>query len=462
MGGRKKCRSCSSRCPHRQKKEKKDAADDSGIYTPSPVPSGPIKEFMVGIAEGERLLAVSDLTVGGGAIACRRLCRALRKEGHPIRWLAMKGSSDEDVTSVQDWPDLKTFLFKRMVNWSNPSPTMVASLDRRHNAASLLGFVKRVKPTLINLHNIHDAADFGVVEELVRCAPVVWTLHDLWAVTGGCYYPYACGVFDDACKGPCEHPTDYADGTAAHERERRLSFLKRHADRMVLVSPSAWLAGVVSKVVGSNVRVKHVPNSLDRDVFVPLNRKAVRESLGLPVDAQIIATGATWFSEERKGGLLLRDAVTRLPPPPGNRERIVLGIGDTPHGQQNPPGWRFLGRIRDEQLLNLYYNAADVYVLATLADNLPNTLLESHAAGTPCVAFDTGGCREIVRDGETGFLAKHGDVGDLAATIERTLALPEVEQVCFRQACHTWATSQYSPERQARSYRQVFNELISR
>jgi glycosyltransferase involved in cell wall biosynthesis len=216
---------------------------------------------------------------------------------------------------------------------------------------------------------------------------------------------------------------------------------------------------VVSKVVGPDVQVKHVPYSLDLDVFRPLNRKAVREALGLPEGAQIIATGATWFREERKGGVFLKDAVERLSPPAGGRERIVLGMGDTPHGQQNPPGWRFSGRIRDEQLLNLYYNAADVFVLPTLADNLPNTLLESHAAGTPCVAFDSGGCGEIIRHGETGFLSRRGDVADLAACIDRVLLNPGDDQVRFRLRCREWASSQYTPERQAKAYRRLFDEM---
>ena len=117
-----------------------------------------------------------------------------------------------------------------------------------------------------------------------------------------------------------------------------------------------------------------------------------------------------------------------------------------------PGGWRLAGTIEDERLLNLYYNAADAFALPSLEDNLPNTLLEAMAAGTPCVTFDVGGCGEVVKEGVTGYTARAGDAADLADRVVQILSASSEERDAMALACRERAVKCYALSVQAHRY----------
>jgi glycosyltransferase involved in cell wall biosynthesis len=118
--------------------------------------------------------------------------------------------------------------------------------------------------------------------------------------------------------------------------------------------------------------------------------------------------------------------------------------------------------VRDERLMNLYYNAADVFVLPSLADNLPNAALEAAAAGTPCVTFGVGGCAEAVLDGTTGFVAGRGDAAALAEGISRIISMRGGERQAMRAKCRECAVDRFAPSMQAARYVRIFEELLDR
>jgi glycosyltransferase involved in cell wall biosynthesis len=115
--------------------------------------------------------------------------------------------------------------------------------------------------------------------------------------------------------------------------------------------------------------------------------------------------------------------------------------------------------VRDEALLNLYYNAADVFVLPTMADNLPNMLIEAVAAGTPCVASDIGGCGDVVVNGVTGYLASSGDEASLADAIKRVLSATPGEKEEWSNKCRAFAAQSFDSHLQAERYLALYEEL---
>jgi glycosyltransferase involved in cell wall biosynthesis len=110
----------------------------------------------------------------------------------------------------------------------------------------------------------------------------------------------------------------------------------------------------------------------------------------------------------------------------------------------------------------MYYNAADVFVSSSLAENLPNVLVEACAAGTPSVAFDVGGCGEIVRDGENGFLAKSGDSSDLARCIAGVLGMVPARRQEMRLNCRRIAEAEYGLDRMVSRYESLGVMMLSR
>ena len=152
----------------------------------------------------------------------------------------------------------------------------------------------------------------------------------------------------------------------------------------------------------------------------------------------------------------MRDVARQMTSPVG-----VVVFGQGGGDLSLPEHWLHKGLIHDEELLNLWYNVADVFVLPSMADNLPNTLLEASAAGTPSVVFDTGGCAEIVRDGETGFVVEKGDVAALADRVLRVLTMPEAPIRTMQARCRSVAESEYGLVLQARRYAALFDALCS-
>ena len=126
-----------------------------------------------------------------------------------------------------------------------------------------------------------------------------------------------------------------------------------------------------------------------------------------------------------------------------------------------PVDVRHVGSVAEEGDLRLLYSAADAFVLPTLADNLPNVLVESIACGTPCIAFDVGGVSEVVRPGATGFLARPNDPSDLAEKITSFVALPRERRFELGSICRDVAETEYSVSLQAERYERVFSSLIA-
>jgi len=158
---------------------------------------------------------------------------------------------------------------------------------------------------------------------------------------------------------------------------------------------------------------------VNTDEFAPRNRAAARAALGIPADSEVVLFVAYSVAPRRKGFSLLVEALRELSERPN---LFALSVGAGTPDVDTPVQALHLGKITQNRLLSLAYSAADLYVIPSLQDNLPSTVLESMACGTPVVGFDVGGVPEMVRPGVTGALAPVGDVSALADSISGLLA----------------------------------------
>ena len=409
------------------------------------------------------ILLVSDLTRGGAASSCRRLFRALRGIGVQAQWLAMRGSEDGDASVAASWPDLPALIVRRLMATVRSDPAAMVRWESLYYERCALKAVRQRHPALINLHNLHEAASFAFVERLPREIPLVWTLHDMWPITGYCCYSLNCGKYLTGCAGDCPQMGRWgvALKRPCEEWRRRDLFFRKNQARTILVAPSRWLAECARRRFTGLIRTACIPYGVDVGVFKPMaDRRAARQALALSEDVRIALTGTASLDEKRKGLRFLVQAARMLSP--GRTAPLTVIALGTVWGQSRlPTDWILPGMIRDETLLNLYYNAADVVVLPSVGDNLPNMLLEATAAGTPCVTFDVGGCSEIVLHGRTGFVAKLGDADDLATCIEQVLTLPREAVEAMRVLCRETAVSTYRPEIQANAYASLFQQMLA-
>lgn len=402
-----------------------------------------------------RIVIFSDWeTTGGAAVATSRLAAALVKAGHDVTRIVQHRGSGLHPWRTRRLPG--NFL-RRLISCglSLPVANRVSTALVGRGVGAVL---RRLRPDAINFHNIHGAYDWGWSSDMLavcrRFAPVTWTLHDAWSFTGRCGYFHACGKYLSGCDASCPTPREYpALPPAWIDREwRRKHDLFRRIPDLAAISPSRWLARAAEEGLWRGHRVHVVPSGLDLTTFAPLARPAARAALKLAPQARVLLLSAWHLGDARKGGPLLAEALRRVAYRP--LCLLTMGGGELA-GVPGDVRTVALGFIADERQKALAYNAADLFVHPSLADNLPNTVLEAMACGTPTAAFAVGGLPELVRPAETGWLAGQTSASALAAAIDQALAEIDADQT-LRESCRRVAEAEYDERLQVRRYESLW------
>jgi len=312
---------------------------------------------------------------------------------------------------------------------------------------------------VINLHWVREVVDYAdFFSTRPAKQPVVWTLHDMHPFTGGCHYVRNCGRYADAC-GCCPLlGSDDPDDLSAHVLAGKLDSLScRTGGALHVVTPSRWLADEAQRSrLFRDLPVSVIPYGLDTELFAPHDRLAVRQAFNLPPDLRIILFVAHMLDDPRKGLAYLDEALCRLGPQPNLG---VLMVGGGEFALRAPVVKMRAGLVDNDAMMSRLYAAADLVAVPSLEDNLPNTMLEAMASGTPVVGFTTGGVPDMVIPGETGALAPLGDAEGLSHTLADLLGdagrLAEMGRLARAriEREHTLAV-------QATRYRDLYRSLI--
>lgn len=306
---------------------------------------------------------------------------------------------------------------------------------------------------IINIHwanKLFPVYGFHVLERMGK--RVVLTLHDENMYTGGCHYTLGCRKFTHRCADCQRHKT--LSGFALYEQEMKAALMPRNA---AVVAPSQWVArqAAESRVL-SGRRIEVIQNGIDPELFCQRHRKEKRLKLGLREDEIALLFGSCSLSDERKGlGNLLR-ALKELE---RNHhevfQRLRLFCVGQSQGDFGDMRVTSLGYQEEEQAMAELYAAADMTVIPSVADNLPNVMLESLMCGTPVAAFDTGGMAETIENGRTGVLAAQGDPVALADGIAALAS----SCGAMRHHCRAFAKERFSMERLANRYTALFESI---
>ena len=210
-------------------------------------------------------------------------------------------------------------------------------------------------------------------------------------------------------------------------------------------------------------RVTNIPNAIDTHTFRPADRNEARRPARLPEGKRVILFVSQKVTDERKGMAYFVEAMQKLVERhPGMRDDTVVALlgshSDEVAAQMPVPAYP-LGYVADEKSIAAIYNSADVYVLPSLEDNLPNTIMEAMACGVPCVGFRVGGIPEMIDHLRNGYVAHFKDSADLAEGIHWTLCTADPS--ALRANAVTKVAQNYSQQSVAMRYIEVYNELIA-
>jgi glycosyltransferase involved in cell wall biosynthesis len=403
--------------------------------------------------------------IGGAAIAANRLHCSLDENGiRSTMFVALPSSESNKVIQFNPslWGPLSAgrILYKlaRRINHRvRPRDGTLFSLDW-----TVFGQLPVGQIPLADVYNLHwtaDLLDFRMLRPLADRAPIVWTFHDMNAFTGGCHYDRGCGRFANECgECPIIGSSDSRDVTRRVIRRKKRALSGIADSKLALVSPSRWMADEArrSSLFGRFESLV-IPYGLNLHTFRPVSKEGARRRFGLESDERVVLFVADHLRNPLKGWSQLKRALAEIPDLPHFR-LLTVGSGDTEH--MSAPTFRHLGRLADPEAIRDAYNAADLFVIPSLYDNFPNTVLESLACGTPVVGFATGGVVDAVEHGVTGMLAPTGNAKELAACIINVLS-NEVLRESMARAARARAASHYGLDQQAKAYIALYERLAN-
>lgn len=405
-------------------------------------------------------LNTSDIN-GGAARAAYRLHRALLDQDVESRMLVQDKSSDDwtvfgplskigkgfarirstvDQLPVKIYPRTKQILF---------SPSWLPF-------SGIIQKIRDINPDIVHLHWI--AGGFIRIEDMARIQkPVVWSLHDMWAFTGGCHYDEGCERYTNSCGScPVLGSSQKRDLSRWIFRRKQKSFSR--IKNLTINALSQWLADCAKKSpLLQNHTVVNLPNPIDMEAYTPLPKEQAKNLLGLSLQKKHILFGAmNAASDERKGFAELIRSLDHIQS--RDVELAVFGCSEPKDGQALPLPIRYLGHLQDDISLRVLYSAADVMVAPSKQENLSNTIMESMACGTPVVGFDIGGNGDMVEHQMNGYLAKPFDPIDLARGIDFCLNKENAKQL--REDARKKIIQSFDAEFVVKRYIEIYSNIF--
>jgi glycosyltransferase involved in cell wall biosynthesis len=381
-----------------------------------------------------KILIVNTSDINGGAArAAYRLHNALLAEDVDSQMLVMNKSSD-DYTVVGPISKVEKVMTKLRPTLDSLPIRLYKEKTKTLFSPSWFGFsgivdkINEINPDIVHLHWI--CSGMMSVEDIARIkAPVVWSLHDMWAFTGGCHYDEECKGYEESC-GNCKVLGSNKENDLSRKVFKRKKKAFDSKQDMTIVGLSSWLKECSkSSTLLKDKKHINLPNPIDIDIFKPFDKEKARELWNLPHDKKLVlfgAMGAT--SDPRKGFDELSDAMKKLKNP--NIEFVVFGSSQPKNAPDFGFKTHYLGHLHDDVSLVTLYSAVDVMVVPSLQENLSNAIMESLACGTPVVGFDIGGNSDMIEHQQNGYLAKPIESEDLAHGIEWVLNTTNHDELC--------------------------------
>jgi glycosyltransferase involved in cell wall biosynthesis len=322
--------------------------------------------------------------------------------------------------------------------------------------------IQALNPDVVNLH--WTSGGYLQIESITKIKqPVIWTLHDMWAFTGGCHYNQDCDRYKVSC-GACPQLGSTKEADLSRQIwKRKANAWKQH--RFTLVALSHWMANSIKhSALLHNAQIEVIPNGIDTTRYRPFEPKIARDILGLPHNKKLVLTGSLDAkSEKRKGAHLLLAALAELQKTVWRDELELVVFGSSNSEQPLDLGFKvhYLGILNDDSTIALAYSAVDAFVAPSLQDNLPNTVMESLACGTPCIAFNIGGMPDMIEHCQNGYLAKPYQIDDLAQGLIWIIGNQERQRNLSHHAHHK-VLQEFTQEIQANRYQSLFSSVLNR
>ena len=315
------------------------------------------------------------------------------------------------------------------------------------------------KADIIHCHNLHGYYfNLTTLQKMAQEKTVIWTLHDEWAITPHCAYSLNGSLKSGFYQ--CSSRKLYPE--ILWPNEKYLQWRKKKvykSARLEIVVPCHWLEQKVKASILKNQRISLIYYGVDAAIFKKYPKKEARQKLSLPVDKKIITFLVQGGKNNPwKGWEYAQEIISNYY---RNKDILLLCIGGnlSDQGLSNE-NIKYIPFIFDKSLLAQYYSSSDVFLLTSLADNFPNTVLEAMACGTPVVSFDVGGVKEAVVHNKNGYIAKYKDCNDLTSGVDYILSLSSKKLKSISQNSIKRIKNNFTLTTMTKNYIDLYQSLI--
>ena len=407
------------------------------------------------------LIVNTSERTGGAAVAANRLMMALNNNGVKAKMLVRDKESDSlTVVGLPKSPMLNWhFLWERLVIFFHCrfSRKHLFEIDLANSGSDITKLREFQEADVIHLHWINQGmlSLSGIRKILKSGKPVVWTMHDIWPATAICHLTLNCRNFTTHCHNcrllPGKGSSSDLSTSVWRKKEKMLE-----DSSIYFVTCSHWLEQEAkASALLRGHKIVSIPNPIDTHIYRSGDKQTARKNLGLPEDKRLILFVSQRVTNKNKGMDYLIDACRQLK----DYELVILGGHAEEVVDQLPLKAHPLGYVNDERRIVEIYQAVDVFVLPSLSENLPNTIMEAMACGVPCVGFKVGGIPEEIDHKRNGYVAEYRDSDDLARGIRWILSEADYDQLsqeAVRKVAHS-----YSQQSVAISYLDVYHQAMA-
>ncbi len=413
------------------------------------------------------LINTSDLQ-GGAAIACYRLGEALEKSNEVSVKMVVKEKTSHSSFVINSNPSTLSeklgklnFALEKATFLRYESNKSMRFLFSHPNFGQDISTIPEIKEAdILHFHWINKGfLSFSSLEKLIALnKPIIWTLHDMWPFTGGCHYSASCKNYQDTC-GNCFLLKNPKSNDISSKIWNKKKALYSEAN-LHIITCSAWLRGIASSsTLFNNLKVSNIPNTIDLNLFKP--KAKAKETKA----KSTILFQAMNINDKRKGLKYFIEALQIIENEhlefSKSIKLVIFGKNGSSQIDDLTFDVDYLGVLNTQQEIINAYHQSDVFVIPSLEDNLPNTIMEAMACGVPVVGFETGGIPEMVNHKKTGFIASQKNSRELAEGIMWTLENKE-RGIELSHNSRSKATKEYAHKVIANQYIEVYKSVLDK
>jgi glycosyltransferase involved in cell wall biosynthesis len=415
------------------------------------------------------ILQINTLETKGGAakVVCNLKDTLCKYNYNVSLFVKQKYSNDKNIFLIEKQNKLfntisqllKRLTKKDILNYlkNKTRPLLISDINFFNNK-NLLNSKEFEKADIIHCHNLHgNYFNLKLLQTFSKIKPVVWTLHDMWAITS--HYTWESDKSNDSRFNSLQKFYNLTQSNHNYLLSKKYKIYKN--SKLNIVVPSLWLKEKIKKSILKDQPINLIYNGIDNKIFKKYDKEKIRQQLNLPQNKKIITFLSNGGKDNNQKGWEYTQHITDYYK--DNNNILFLCIGGKKDPQQlNNSNIKFIDYISSQETLAQYYSASDIFLFTSLFEVFPLTVLEAMACGTPIVSFDVGGVKEAVIHKKNGYIAEHKNTDNLITGLEYIFKLNQNELNEMSENSIKRVGENYTIDIMTKNYIKLYEQILKK